>query len=37
MINNSFSIFYLMFSKFKAKPYFKADEGASKAPEVFKD
>ena len=28
---------YLIIPKFKAKPYFKADEGASKAPEVFKD
>ena len=31
------NLFVAMFSKFKAKPYFKADEGASKAPEVFKD
>ena len=31
------SLIVAMFSKFKAKPYFKADEGASKAPEVFKD
>ena len=31
------NIFVAFFSKFKAKPYFKADEGASKAPEVFKD
>lgn len=27
----------LVFSKFKAKPFFKAEEGASKAPEVFVD
>lgn len=27
----------MIFSKFKAKPFFKADEGASKAPEVFVD
>lgn len=27
----------MFFSKFKAKPFFKADEGASKAPEVFVD
>ena len=31
------NLFVAFFSKFKAKPYFKADEGASKAPEVFKD
>ena len=31
------NLFVTFFSKFKAKPYFKADEGASKAPEVFKD
>ena len=31
------NIFVAFFSKFKVKPYFKADEGASKAPEVFKD
>ena len=31
------NIFVAFFSKFKEKPYFKADEGASKAPEVFKD
>ena len=31
------SLFVAIFSKFKAKPYFKADAGASKAPEVFKD
>lgn len=31
------SIFVAIFSKFKAKPFFKADEGASKAPEVFVD
>ena len=31
------SILVMFFSKFKAKPYFKADEGASKAPEVFVD
>lgn len=31
------SLFVSFFSKFKAKPYFKADAGASKAPEVFKD
>ena len=29
------SLLVMFFSKFKAKPYFKADEGASKAPEVF--
>lgn len=27
----------IVFSKFKAKPFFKAEEGASKAPEVFVD
>lgn len=27
----------LVFSKFKAKPFFKSEEGASKAPEVFVD
>lgn len=31
------SLLVMFFSKFKAKPYFKADEGASKAPEVFVD
>ncbi len=31
------SLLVIFFSKFKAKPYFKADEGASKAPEVFVD
>ena len=31
------NLFVAFFSKFKAKPYFKADEGAFKAPEVFKD
>ncbi len=31
------NLFVAFFFKFKAKPYFKADEGASKAPEVFKD
>ena len=31
------NLFVAFFSKFKAKHYFKADEGASKAPEVFKD
>ena len=31
------NLFVAFFSKFKAKPHFKADEGASKAPEVFKD
>ena len=31
------SLIVAMFPKFKAKPSFKADEGASKAPEVFKD
>ena len=31
------NLFVAFFSKFKAKPYFKADEGASKAPGVFKD
>ena len=31
------NLFVAFFSKFKAKPYFKADEGTSKAPEVFKD
>ena len=29
------SLLVMFFSKFKAKPYFKADEGASKTPEVF--
>ena len=29
------SLLVMFFSKFKAKPYFKADEGASKVPEVF--
>ena len=29
------SLLVMFFSKFKSKPYFKADEGASKAPEVF--
>lgn len=31
------NILTLIFSKFKAKPFFKADEGSSKAPEVFVD
>ena len=31
------SLLVMFFSKFKEKPYFKADEGASKAPEVFVD
>ena len=31
------SLLVMFFSKFQAKPYFKADEGASKAPEVFVD
>lgn len=31
------NIITMIFSKFKAKPFFKADEGASKAPEVFVD
>ena len=31
------NLFVAFFSKFKAKPYFKADEGAFKAQEVFKD
>ena len=31
------SLLVMFFSKFKAKPYFKADEGASKAPEVIVD
>ena len=31
------SLLVMFFSKFKAKRYFKADEGASKAPEVFVD
>ena len=31
------SLLVMFFSKFKAKPYFKADEGASKAREVFVD
>ena len=31
------SLLVMFFSKFKAKPYFKADEEASKAPEVFVD
>lgn len=29
------NIVVLIFSKFKSKPFFKADEGTSKAPEVF--
>lgn len=29
------NILTMIFTKFKAKPFFKADEGASKAPEVF--
>lgn len=29
------NLIVLVFSKFKPKPYFKADEGTSKAPEVF--
>ena len=28
---------YLLLKEKKLKSYFKADEGASKAPEVFKD
>lgn len=31
------NIITMIFSKFKAKPFFKADEGSSKAPEVFVD
>lgn len=31
------NILVAIFSKFKAKPYFKADAGSSKAPEVFVD
>lgn len=31
------NLIVLVFSKFKAKPFFKADEGSSKAPDVFVD
>lgn len=31
------SLFVAFFSKFKAKPFFKAEEGSAKAPEVFVD
>lgn len=31
------NIITMIFSKFKAKPFFKADEGSSKAPDVFVD